>query len=199
MKQRYHETTIQSYLPNYQATKQRNHKSSIPPYYQTTKQLFPRLNISGNGGRVVGGGRHLQPYSRVRLEKMDLASLTFRRARGDAKETYKYLHGFYTIDSSLMLPLHTTDAVTTRGHKLYKKRLQDTASNELLWPAYGQQLEPTVRKNCTDRPPQSSASRDSMTGITSINVTLRIDTIIPVLDRSTGRTAYEGSNMMMMI
>ena len=54
----------------------------------------------------------------VRLEKMDLPSLTFSRARGDAIETYKYLHGFYTVDSSHMLPLHTTDGVTTRGHNL---------------------------------------------------------------------------------
>jgi len=54
----------------------------------------------------------------ARLDKMDLPSLTYRRARGDAIETYKYLHGSYTVDSSHMLPLHTTDGVTTRGDTL---------------------------------------------------------------------------------
>jgi len=54
------------------------------------------------------------------LVKMDLPSLTYRRARGDAIETYKYLHGLYTVDSAHMLPLHTTDEseVSTRGHSL---------------------------------------------------------------------------------
>ena len=55
---------------------------------------------------------------KARLEKMDLPSLTFRRKRGDAIETYKYLHGVYTVDSSCMLQLHTTEGAATRGHRL---------------------------------------------------------------------------------
>jgi hypothetical protein len=54
----------------------------------------------------------------ARLAKMDLPSLAFRRARGDAIETYKFLHGIYKVDPSSMLPLYTTDGVTTRGHSL---------------------------------------------------------------------------------
>jgi len=58
---------------------------------------------------------------KTRLDKIDLTSLTYRRARGEAIESYKYLHGLYTVDSSHMLPLHTTDRVTARGHKLQVK------------------------------------------------------------------------------
>jgi len=55
----------------------------------------------------------------ARLDKMDLPSLTYRRARGEAIETYKYLHGLYTtVDCSHLLPLHTTDGATTGEHSL---------------------------------------------------------------------------------
>ena len=50
-----------------------------------------------------------------RLEKMDLPSLAYRRARGDAIEIYKYLHGNYRIDSSAMLPLHHAAGAETIG------------------------------------------------------------------------------------
>jgi len=35
-----------------------------------------------------------------RLRRMDLPTLVYRRARGDAIDAYKYLHGIYTVDSS---------------------------------------------------------------------------------------------------
>jgi len=58
-----------------------------------------------------------------RLKAMDLPSLMYRRLRGDAIETYKYLHGVYQIDSSF-LPLNQSNTgVITRGHclKLLKR------------------------------------------------------------------------------
>ena len=114
----------------------------------------------------------------VRLEKMDLPSLTFSRARGDAIETYKYLHGFYTVDSSHMLPLHTTDGVTTRGHSLQLPKRN--CMTQLRMNFFGlrtvnswDQLPERIAQG--HRPPQSTSLRDYMTGITPINVT-RIDT-----------------------
>ena len=53
------------------------------------------------------------------MKAMELASLIYRRLRGDTIETYKYLHGFYHVDSSVLLPLNQpSDGVTTRGHCL---------------------------------------------------------------------------------
>ena len=50
---------------------------------------------------------------------MDLPSLAYRRLRGDAIETYKYLHGIYNVDSSASLPLaDESEGVTTRDHSL---------------------------------------------------------------------------------
>jgi len=45
---------------------------------------------------------------------MDLPSLAYRRLRGDAIGTYKYLHGIYNVDSSALLPLaDESEAVKT--------------------------------------------------------------------------------------
>ena len=45
-----------------------------------------------------------------RLKRMDLPSLMYCRLRGDVIETYKYLHGIYTINSSSFLPLSVSDS-----------------------------------------------------------------------------------------
>jgi len=54
---------------------------------------------------MVPGLKHLCYVDR--LKAMDLQSLMYRKLRGDAIETYKYLHGVYQIDSSF-LPLNST-------------------------------------------------------------------------------------------
>ena len=57
-----------------------------------------------------------------RLRKMDLPSLVYRRARGDAIEVYKYLHKMYTVDCQEMLPEHRTHGAVTKGNSLKLKK-----------------------------------------------------------------------------
>jgi hypothetical protein len=51
-----------------------------------------------------------------RLKMIGLPSLYYRRARGDAIETYKYLHNYYDVDVQKILPLALPGK--TRGHSL---------------------------------------------------------------------------------
>jgi ribosomal protein S20 len=53
-----------------------------------------------------------------RLRRMDLPSLEYRRIRGDAIETFKYLHGKYSVDTATLLLRHEPKGMTTRGHSL---------------------------------------------------------------------------------
>ena len=54
-----------------------------------------------------------------RLTVMGLPSLSYRRLRGDAIETFKYLHGIYSTNSSTLLPLAPLhNGIQTRGHSL---------------------------------------------------------------------------------
>ena len=53
-----------------------------------------------------------------RLRRIDLPTLEYRRLRGDAIETYKFLTGKYTDYDPEFLPLHKSVGVTTRGHHL---------------------------------------------------------------------------------
>ena len=58
-----------------------------------------------------------------RLKKMDLPSLAYRRIRGDAIDTYKYLNGMYNVDHSQLLVEHYSTGLETRGNgqKLQKR------------------------------------------------------------------------------
>jgi len=49
---------------------------------------------------------------------MDLLSLLYRSLRGDAIETYKYLHGIYQLDSSFLPFNQSNTRVTTHEHCL---------------------------------------------------------------------------------
>ena len=50
-----------------------------------------------------------------RLYVMKLPSLKFRRKRGDFIELYKYTHGLYSVNESL---IHYSKVKQTRGHSL---------------------------------------------------------------------------------
>ena len=50
-----------------------------------------------------------------RLAEMKLPSLSFRRKRGDFIELYKYTHGLYSVNESL---IHYSEIRRTRGHNL---------------------------------------------------------------------------------
>jgi len=68
-----------------------------------------------------------------RLKLMGFPSLSYRRLRGDVIETFKYLHGIYSTNSStLLLLVLFHDGIQTRGHslKLQKRecRLSVTAN-----------------------------------------------------------------------
>jgi len=58
--------------------------------------------------KMIPGLKHL--CYEDRLKAMDLPSLPHRRLRGDAIETYKYLHGEYQIDIPF-LPLNQSQPV----------------------------------------------------------------------------------------
>ena len=55
-----------------------------------------------------------------RLRQIHLPTLKYRRMRGDMIEVYKFLHGYYTLDSSMLFSKLSESS--TRGHslKLYK-------------------------------------------------------------------------------
>jgi len=62
------------------------------------------------------------PYE-DRLKHLDLPTLVYRRYRGDAIETYKYLNGWYRTDCTSLLPLAELDThISTRGHSLKLKK-----------------------------------------------------------------------------
>ena len=48
---------------------------------------------------IPGMAKH--PYE-VRLRRLDLPSLVYRRTRGDAIEVYKYMHGIYKTETAGM-------------------------------------------------------------------------------------------------
>ena len=54
-----------------------------------------------------------------RLAEMKLPSLRFRRKRGDLIELYKYTHGLYSVNESL---IHYSEIGHTRGHNLKLKK-----------------------------------------------------------------------------
>ena len=59
-----------------------------------------------------------------RLKLMGLLSISYRRLRRDAIETFKYLHGIYSTNTSTLLPLAPFHSgIQTRGHspKLQKR------------------------------------------------------------------------------
>lgn len=79
-------------------------------------------NVQHRATRMVPGLSKLSYEER--LKKLDIPTLAYRRARGDAIETYKYTHGMYMIDEMKILPRHNSMGATTRGHDLKLQKRQ---------------------------------------------------------------------------
>ena len=62
-----------------------------------------------------------EPYEK-RLQILDLPSLYYRRARGDAIECYKYLHGIYNAECNFL----ELDTSNRRGHTYKLKKIAAT-------------------------------------------------------------------------
>ena len=84
------------------------------PYLKKDIELIE--SVQHRATRMVPGLAKLSYEER--LKKLDLPSLVYRRARGDAIEVYKYMHQIYKVDCSQMLPLYESVGMTTRGHSL---------------------------------------------------------------------------------
>ena len=88
------------------------------PYLKRDIELLER--VQHRATRMVPGLAVLSYEDRLR--KMDMPSLVYRRARGDAIEVYKYLHKKYAVDCQDMLPEHRTDGAVTRGNSMKLKK-----------------------------------------------------------------------------
>jgi len=64
------------------------------PYLKKDIELLER--VQHRATKMVPGLRHLTYEERLR--KIDLPTLVYRRARGFAIDTYKYLNGNYMVD-----------------------------------------------------------------------------------------------------
>ena len=92
------------------------------PRLEKDKKLLEK--VQRRATKLVPGLQEL-PYE-VRLERMKLPSLSYRRARGDMIEAYKYTHDYYTVNDDL-LPRDTSTVTRGHPHKL-KKRYTRTAT-----------------------------------------------------------------------
>jgi len=89
------------------------------PYLKKDIDLLER--VQHRATRLVPGLSKLSYEERLR--RMQLPSLTYRRLRGDAIEVFKYLHGIYKIDNTI-LPLEHRQGMKTRGHSLKIEKRQ---------------------------------------------------------------------------
>jgi hypothetical protein len=93
------------------------------PRLQKDKKLVE--SVLRRGTKLVPGMKDL-PYE-VRLQRLNIPSMAYRRARGDMIETYKYTHNIYKTDPFLILDQDNT----RRGHQYkLKKQACKTATRQ---------------------------------------------------------------------
>jgi hypothetical protein len=82
-------------------------------------QIEELEKVQRRATKILPGLRNL-PYT-MRLKRLKLPTLAYRRVRGDMIETYKIIHGLYDVEACPQLSL--SHNITTRGHnfKLVKK------------------------------------------------------------------------------
>src|SRR5208282_235088 len=93
-----------------------------------------------------------------RLRRMDLPTLVYRRARGDAIEVFKYMNKIYKVNGPELLPLHeTTSGVRTRGHalKLWKRECRSQLRSNFfsmrivnMWNSLPESVVTATSVNC---------------------------------------------------
>jgi len=89
--------------------------------------------VQNRSTKMIPSLRHMSYEDR--LKAMELSSLIYRILQGDATETFKYLYGFYHVNSSVLLPLNQpSGGVTTRGHclKLQKRGCRTSLRANIL-------------------------------------------------------------------
>ena len=77
-------------------------------------------NVQHRATKLVPDLKDL-PYEE-RLQNLKLPSLMYRRLRGDLIETFKYLQGYYKVDTKKLLPL--SEEKRTRGHEFKLEKLR---------------------------------------------------------------------------
>ena len=98
---------------------------------------------------------------------MDIPSLMYRRLRGDAIETYKYLHGIYQIDCSFLLLNQSNTGVINRGHYL-KLTEKDCKTAELTFWVIVLWTFGILCLNMWWQPTQLTVSKDALTSFVLI-------------------------------
>jgi ribonuclease P/MRP protein subunit RPP40 len=92
------------------------------PYLRSDIDLLE--SVQHRATRMVPGLSKLSYEERLR--RLDLPTLAYRRVRGDAIDTFKYLKGIYRVDHTGLLQMNQSGGPTTRGNgmKLQKRSCQ---------------------------------------------------------------------------
>ena len=85
------------------------------PRYVKDKNLIE--NVLRRASKMVPGLVDVSYEQRLRL--LGLPSMSYRRARGDMIEAYKYTHGLYSVNKTL---LEVDNRNQTRGHRFKLKK-----------------------------------------------------------------------------
>ena len=84
------------------------------PFLQKDIQMLEK--VQHRATRMVPG--LAKQHYEDKLKLMNLPSLTYRRLRGDVIKVFKYMHGFYNVDCTRILPCHKAVGPVTRGHSM---------------------------------------------------------------------------------
>ena len=83
----------------------------------------------------------------IRLKRLHLPTLVYRRLRGDMIEVYKMMNGIYDTDVSSFLPKHSDVAQnrSTHGHSKKLFKIYSRLRKILLWPPNCKPMEQPTR------------------------------------------------------
>ena len=87
----------------------------MAPRYQTDRLLIE--GVLRRATKIIPGLRDLDYIERLKC--MNVPSMKYCQERGDVIETYRYIHGLYSVNNNL---LERDAESTTRGHKYKLKK-----------------------------------------------------------------------------